>query len=135
MGAGEAGPWTSGRRLAGPVRPIFLHIMWTTACVCVQRLPGDAMPPGGSETLGPGVHVDATLIGATHGNAVADQVNPDSLMALPSFSRIMLPARERSEEHDKEPKVLTRPPKSPDLSSASVGCDRRTCPIGSCSTF
>ena len=112
--------------------------------VRVRCLPGEEMAPGctmgrrqaggGSvmlwamfcwETLGPGIHVDVTLTRTTYLNIVADQVHPFMATVFPDGSGLFQQdnapchtakiVQEWFEEHDKEFKVLTWPPNSPDL--------------------
>ncbi|KAJ8417445.1 hypothetical protein AAFF_G00286720 [Aldrovandia affinis] len=112
--------------------------------VRVHRLPGEEMAPGytmgrkqaggGSvmlwamfcwETLGPGIHVDVTLTRTTYLNIVANQVHPFMATVFPDSSGLFQQdnapchtakiVKEWFEGHDKEFKVLTWPPNSPDL--------------------
>ncbi len=77
------------------------------------------------ETLGPGIHVDVTLTRTTYLNIVADQVHPFMTMVFPDGSSVFQQnnapchmaeiVQKWFEEHDKEFKLLTRTPNSPDL--------------------
>ncbi|MCJ8743381.1 hypothetical protein PDJAM_G00093370 [Pangasius djambal] len=97
---------TMGRRQAGGGSVM----LWATFCW---------------ETLRPGIHVDVTLTRPTYLNTVADQVHLFMATVFPNGSGLFqqdnapcLTAKivqEWFEEHDKEFKVLTWPPNSPDL--------------------
>ncbi|KAK3518727.1 hypothetical protein QTP70_009665 [Hemibagrus guttatus] len=116
----------------------------TDGRVRVHRLPVAEMAPrctlessqadGGSvmiwtmfcwESLGPGIHVDVTLTPTTYLDIIAEHVHPFMKMVFPDgsgfFQQDNAPChtakmvQEWFEDHDKEFKVLTWPPNSPDL--------------------
>ncbi|KAF7641348.1 hypothetical protein LDENG_00283840, partial [Lucifuga dentata] len=141
----RTGPWSNGRRWPGLMNQVFFDIMWTAGCVCVVYLEkrctkmhyekkvswwrqcddlGDVLL-GNLESC---IHVDVTLTRTTYLNIAADQVHHFMVTVFPNgnglFQQDNAPWHTakivqewfEDQEHDKEFKVLTWPPNSPDLS-------------------